>query len=61
MKLLMLFTERFAYSPAHKTLKTEPDCSDSDEIHDAVIGLIHAEAVDEENAGGVETHRLKIS
>lgn len=59
MKLLMLFTDRFAYRPAHKTLETEPDCSDADEILDTVVGLIHAEAVDEANASGVEKKLVK--
>ena len=59
MKLLMLFTERFAYRAADKTLETEPDSDAADEILDAVIGLIHAEAADEENASGVEKKLVK--
>lgn len=59
MKLLMLYTDRFAYTPAHKTLEDEPDCDVPGEIADTVVGLIHAEAIDEENAAGVEKKLVK--
>jgi len=59
MKLLMLYTDRFSYRPAHKTLVNEPDCSEPGEILDTVVGLIHAEAVDEENVSGVEKKLVK--
>ena len=55
----MLYTERFAYKPAHKTLDDEPDCHDPGEINDTVLGLIHAEELDEENAAGVEKKLVK--
>ncbi len=59
MKLLMIYTDRFAYTPADKTLANEPDCTDSDEIKDAVVGLIHAEAADEIDPGRVEKKLIK--
>ena len=59
MKLLMLYTDRFAYNPASKTLDDEPDCHEPGEITATVVGLIHAEAVDEENAAGVEKKLVK--
>ena len=59
MKLLMLYTDRFAYRPADKTLDDEPDCDDPGEITDTVVGLIHAEELDEENAAGVEKKLVK--
>ncbi len=59
MKLLMLYTDRFAYKPASKTLADEPDCHEPGEITAAVVGLIHAEAVDEENASAVEKKLVK--
>lgn len=59
MKLLMIYTDRFAYTPAHKTLEDEPDCTEGDVIEAAVIGLIHAEAGDEENPAGVEKKLIK--
>ena len=59
MKLLMLYTNRFAYRPAHKVLENEPDATEPDEILDTLVGLIHAEAIDEENAAGVEKKLIK--
>ena len=59
MKLLMLYTDCFAYRPADKTLDDEPDCHNPGEITDTVVGLIHAEEVDEENASGVEKKLVK--
>ena len=59
MKLLMLYTDRFAYRPADKTLDDEPDCDDPGEITETVVGLIHAEELDEENVAGVEKKLVK--
>jgi hypothetical protein len=59
MKLLMLYADRFAYHPAHKTLDQEPDCHDPGEVTTSVVGLIHAEAADEDNAAGVEKKLVK--
>ena len=59
MKLLMIYTDRFAYNPAVKTLDEEPECSTPGEIRDTVVGLIHAEAEDEDNATGVEKKLVK--
>jgi len=52
MKLLMLYADRFAYNPAVKTLEDEPDRDAPGEIKATIVGLIHAEAFDEENAAG---------
>ena len=59
MKLLMIYTDRFAYAPTDKTLVNEPDCTEGGEIKDAVIGLIHAEAGDEIDPGRVEKKLIK--
>ena len=59
MKLLMLYTDRFFYQPAQKTLEHEPDYYDSEEILDTVVGLIHAEASDEENVLQIEKKLVK--
>lgn len=59
MKLLMIYTDRFAYVPAHKTLENQPDCDRPAEIDDAVIGLIHAEVSDEEESVKVEKKLIK--
>lgn len=55
----MIYTDRFAYNPAHKTLEDQPDCDEPGEITDTVVGLIHAEEIDEENASGVEKKLVK--
>lgn len=59
MKLLMIYCDRFAYAPAVKTLPDEPDCADGDEIKGAVVGLIHAEAADEEDPARIEKKLIK--
>lgn len=59
MKLLMIYTTRFAYHPAHKTLAEEPECTQPGEVHDALIGLIHAEAQDAADAAKVEKKLVK--
>jgi hypothetical protein len=59
MKLLMLYTDRFAYNPADKTLEDQPDCSDPGEITNALVGLIHAEALDEKDPVKVEKKLIK--
>lgn len=59
MKLLMIYCDRFAYNPAIKTLENESDCTDGDEIKDAVIGLIHAEVIDEEDPVRTEKKLIK--
>jgi hypothetical protein len=59
MKLLMIYTDRFAYTPAVKTLENEPDCTEGNAIEAAVIGLIHAEAADEADPARVETKLVK--
>lgn len=59
MKLLMLYADRFAFNPAVKTLDDEPDCNEPGEIKATIVGLIHAEAFDEENAAGVEKKLVK--
>ena len=59
MKLLMIYVDRFAYRPAHKTLPDRPDRDEPDEVKDAVVGFIHAESADEEDPGRVEKKLIK--
>ena len=59
MKLLMVYTNRFFYQPGQKSLEHEPDYYDSEEILDTVVGLIHAEASDEENPLQIEKKLVK--
>lgn len=59
MKLLMLYTDRFHYRSAVKSLDHIPDCVGEETITDVVVGLIHAEKADEVNPGGVEKKLIK--
>ena len=59
MNLLMIYCDRFAYTPADKTLPDEPDCTDGDQIEAAVVGLIQAEEFDEEDPLRVEKKLIK--
>lgn len=59
MKLLMIFTDRFSYQPAHKTLPDLPDVTAGDDIECALVGLIHAEEADEADPGRTETRLIK--
>ncbi|PLX99575.1 MAG: hypothetical protein C0623_08720 [Desulfuromonas sp.] len=59
MKLLMIYAEHFAYTPAQKAIEDQPDSDQPAEIIEAVIGFIHAEAADEEDAARVEKKLIK--
>ena len=59
MKLLMIYCDRFHYATATRGLENEPDCSEQKDVSSAVVGLIHAEAVDEENPAGIEKKLIK--
>ena len=59
MKLLMMYCTRFAFRTSQKGLEAAPDLDVQDTIEDALVGFIHVEAEDEENASGVETKLVK--
>ncbi len=59
MKLLMIYTDRFAWRTAEKGLETAPEVSESRSLERVLVGLIHAEALDEAEAGKVETKLVK--
>ncbi|NIP43299.1 MAG: hypothetical protein GWO41_16195 [candidate division Zixibacteria bacterium] len=59
MKLLMIFCEKFAYQPRMKTLDDAPDITKGMEFNYALVGFIHLEAKDEENASYMETKLIK--
>lgn len=59
MKLLMIYTDRFAWQPGHKTLEEVPVVTAGDEVTAALVGLIHAEAGDEADPGRAETKLIK--
>ena len=55
----MIFCEKFAYQPRMKTLEDAPDVNEGNEFNSAMVGFIHLEQKDEENAGYVETKLVK--
>ncbi|MDT8420549.1 MAG: threonyl-tRNA synthetase editing domain-containing protein [Desulfuromonadales bacterium] len=59
MKLLMLYTDRFHYRSAVKTLDHVPYCSEEQVVEDVVVGLIHAEEADEGNPAGTQKKLIK--
>jgi len=59
MKLLMIHTTRFAYRTGHKSLDDVPENNATADYSDALVGFIHAEAEDVDNAKKVETKLVK--
>ena len=59
MKLLMFYMNRFCYTPRTKVLEGVDDVADTVAIKNAVVGFIHAEATDVDDAAGVETKLIK--
>ncbi len=59
MKLVMLYCERFAYTPAHKSLEGVPDASTPVELERALVGLIHAEELDMADPARTEKRLIK--
>ena len=50
MKLLTFLARRFRWEPHSKTLEEAPDASGADELEDAVVVFLHAEASDQGEA-----------
>ena len=59
MKLLCFQAKRFRWKTHSKTLPDAPDQNSEEEIENAVVVFIHAEAADEERAGSVLRQSLK--
>lgn len=59
MKLLMIYADRFTWRTAEKGLETAGEVSEERELEGVLVGLIHAEALDEAEAGKVETKLVK--
>ena len=59
MRLLMIYTERFAYTTSVKTIESEPDISEESAIDNALLGFIHVEEKDGGNLPYVETKMVK--
>ncbi|MEE9441734.1 MAG: threonyl-tRNA synthetase editing domain-containing protein [candidate division Zixibacteria bacterium] len=59
MKLLMIYTDRFAYKTSVKAVEEVQDIDEEREINDTLIGFIQVEKEDEENLSAVETKMIK--
>ncbi len=59
MKLLMIYCDRFAWKPAHKTLEDVPATDEPGELHQVLVGLIQVEAEDMRDPAGVEKKLVK--
>ncbi|RTZ93309.1 MAG: hypothetical protein DSY91_02385 [Deltaproteobacteria bacterium] len=59
MKLLMIYSSRFAYHPAVKSVPEAPDVTEGAEVKNAIVGFIHAEVEDTERASKVTTRLIK--
>jgi hypothetical protein len=59
MKLLMFQARRFWYRPFSKTLEQAEDASGEEEVPEAAVIFVHAEAEDEQRRSKVLTKALK--
>lgn len=59
MKLLMIYCERFTYSPVSKTLTDFPEITEKGSFENALVAFIQTEATDEENMKAIETKLVK--
>ncbi len=59
MKILMIYTERFAYETNIKNLESAPDLEESRVITNAILVCIHSEAEDEEREKKVTEKLVK--
>ncbi len=58
MRILLWYCERFAWTPAVKTLDNAPDAK-AGEYKDAVVAFVHVEPVDIEKGASTETRLIK--
>lgn len=59
MKLLMIFTDTFAYKTSIKNLESVEKYEEGKQISNALVGFIQVEQIDEENIAKVETKLIK--
>jgi ribosomal protein S17E len=59
MKLLIFYVEKFAFETNQKGLESASDIQIKEVIENAIVGFIHAEELDENNAASVETKLVK--
>lgn len=59
MKLLIFYVDKFSFETSQKGLQTVSDIDINETIKNAIVGFIHAEKLDEQNSGTVETKLVK--
>lgn len=59
MKLLMIYSTRFGWTPGHRTLDSVPEAMGSQCVEDVLVGLVHVEADDLKDPHKVETKLVK--
>jgi len=59
MKLLMIYTDKFAYKTNKKNLESVEKYEESKQIENALVGFIQVEQKDEEDISKVETKMIK--
>ena len=59
MKLLLIYADRFAYTPTVKTIEDAPDAGDGFETEKSIVAFIQGEPRDEENPDKTVTKLIK--
>ena len=59
MKLLLIYSNKFAYKTSLKSLESVSEINEEKIIENAVVGFIHVEEKDEANLSNVETKLIK--
>ncbi|MEN8139277.1 MAG: threonyl-tRNA synthetase editing domain-containing protein [Bacteroidota bacterium] len=59
MKLLMIYCDKFSYTPQIKTLESFPEVEKGEVYKDSLVAFIHAEEHDHEDPKAVETKLVK--
>ncbi len=55
----MIYCDRFSYTPAVNNSEVADPTADSAGINEALVGFVHMETKDEDDAGAVETKMVK--
>ncbi|MBW2591822.1 MAG: threonyl-tRNA synthetase editing domain-containing protein [Deltaproteobacteria bacterium] len=59
MRLLMIYTDKFAYKTRIKNLESVEQYDESEEMENALVGFIQVEQKDEDNIAKIETKMIK--
>ena len=59
MKLLMIFSEKFSYSPRTKSLAEFEEITEGKQFEKVLLAFIHAEEADQDDPAGVEKKMVK--